>query len=345
MNSSGKRGGIFHGGSLDEAMARHGGERSGWLDLSTGINPVSWPIPGAVLQLSAQSWTRLPDIAAMGRLLDVAREVYGAGDGFEIVAAPGTQALIEALPRLLPGKSATVIAPAAGTYGEHIHCCAKAGRQTAEAASPADVEAGEMLAIAVRPNNPDGVISARTDMMALHERLAARGGTLIVDEAFCDTVPGESLAGENLPRAVILRSFGKFFGLAGLRLGFAICPAEIAEGLRAWFGPWAVSGPALEIGARALGDSSWIEQSRERLAADSARLAELMSQAGMTIAGRHGLFVLGRHEQAGVIHDGLCVRHILTRPFERDRELLRFGLPGDDAAFDRLGEALASALP
>ena len=332
---------LFHGGGLDAAIARHGGARGDWLDLSTGINPVAWPVP----DLPQAAWARLPDGDAMARLLDAARRCYGVDEAFEIVAAPGTQALIEVLPRLLPGKTATVVAAKAGTYGEHAHCCAKAGRSVVMATSADAVDGDEMLTIAVRPNNPDGAVAPHADMVALHDRLAARGGTLIVDEAFCDTVPGESLAATPLARAVILRSFGKFFGLAGLRLGFAICPAEIAAALRVWLGPWAVSGPALAIGAAALGDDRWIADSRMRLAADCGRLASMLRDAGFEIAGRHDLFVLGRHRQANTIHDALCAQHILTRPFERDATLLRFGLPGDDAGFERLARALSGLQP
>ena len=127
--------GLEHGGGLDRAMALHGGRREDWLDLSTGINPVPWPVP----ELSVDSWHRLPDSGAEARLLAAARRAYDVPDSLEIVAAPGTQALIQALPRLLAGDTATILCGEAGTYGEHEHCCETAGRRVRLAVSRSSI--------------------------------------------------------------------------------------------------------------------------------------------------------------------------------------------------------------
>lgn len=325
--------GIEHGGALDRAMARHGGCREDWLDLSTGINPVPYPLPG----IEKEAWHRLPDRNAEGRLIAAARRVFGVPDGLEVVAAPGTQALIQTLPRLLPGRTATVIAGEHGTYGEHAHCCAAAGRPLRVAASPDAVAEGETLAIIVRPNNPDGHVWPREALTGLAGRL--RDGVVIVDEAFCDATPEASMvsAADNI---VVLKSFGKFFGLAGLRLGFAICAPEIAGRIREWLGPWAVSGPALMIGAAALADEAWVEATRRRLESDSGKLAKLLEVNHFQVLGRNGLFVLARHEKASAIAEALAERHILVRAFSDRPGLLRFGLCGDDGELERLGLAL-----
>jgi cobalamin biosynthetic protein CobC len=336
MNVFEPAGPVFHGGGLDRAMTLHGGSRADWLDLSTGINPRPWPVP----PLSADSWQRLPDAAAQAWLVAVARKYYRVPEGFSVVPAPGTQSLIEVLPRMLGGSTATIIAPQAGTYREHANCCAKAGRTVGEALLPQDVPADETLAIAVHPNNPDGLFHDKAQMLKLADRMRPMEGWLIIDEAFCDTDPDRSLV-PHMPRnAIVLRSFGKFFGLAGLRLGFAICERQLAGRIADHLGPWAVSGPALEIGAAALADRQWAAATRHWLVARSHALAEMLQDNGMEIAGIHGLFVLAWHERAGALYEALQRARILIRPFPDREGLVRFGIVPDDAQMRRLRSAL-----
>jgi cobalamin biosynthesis protein CobC len=343
MNVHEPPGPVFHGGGLDRAMTLHGGNRADWLDLSTGINPRPWPAP----PVSADSWQRLPDAAAHAWLVAVARKYYRVPEGFSVVPAPGTQSLIEALPKLLDGSTATIIAPQAGTYREHANCCAKAGRTVGGALSPYDVPQDETLAIAVHPNNPDGYFHDKAAMLKLADKMRLGNGRLgegrlIIDEAFCDTDPDSSFV-PHMPRNVIvLKSFGKFFGLAGLRLGFAICERQMAGRIADHLGPWAVSGPALEIGAAALADRQWAAATRHWLAARSQAMAEMLRDNGMEIVGANGLFVLAWHERAAPLHDALQRSRILVRPFPDREGLVRFGLVADDAQMRRLRTALQS---
>jgi cobalamin biosynthetic protein CobC len=336
MNVYDPPGPVFHGGALDRAMTLYGGNRADWLDLSTGINPRPWPVP----PISADSWQRLPDAAAHAWLVAVARKYYRVPEGFSIVPAPGTQSLIEALPRLLGGGTATIIAPLAGTYREHANCCIKVGRSVGEALLPQDVPDNETLAIAVHPNNPDGMFHDKSQMLKLADRMRLIEGRLIIDEAFCDTDPDRSLV-PHMPRnVVVLKSFGKFFGLAGLRLGFAICDRQLAGRIADYLGPWAVSGPALEIGAAALADREWAATTRQWLAARSHALAQMLQDNGMEIVGINGLFVLAWHERAGALYDALQRSRILVRPFPDRDGLVRFGLAADDQQMRRLRTAL-----
>jgi len=140
---------------------------------------------------------------------------------------------------------------------------------------------------------------------------------------------------------VVLRSFGKFHGLAGLRLGFAVtAEAGLAEGLRRGFGPWAVSGPALAIGAAALADDAWAEANRARLAADQARLVGVLTASGLDLVGGTPLFTLVRHPDAARIWERLGQAGILVRAFDFQPDWLRIGLPADEAGFERLARAL-----
>jgi cobalamin biosynthetic protein CobC len=190
------------------------------------------------------------------------------------------------------------------------------------------------VVVVVNPNNPTGRLIPPAD-------LAAIKGLLIVDEAFIDFLPREmSLAGDRPERAVLLRSFGKTYGLPGLRLGFAIASRAFAGRLREELGPWSVSGAALMVGRRALRDGDWLRSARERLVADTARLDGLLRQAGFEVLGGTLLFRLARHPSAGILVQRLGQHGIHVRAFPHAPEQLRFGLPANDTAFRRLAAAL-----
>lgn len=295
-----------------------------WLDLSTGINPVPYPV-GA---LSDEAWTRLPSREDEEALLAAAAKRYGVRNQAMIVAAPGTQVLIQLLPRLVPTSRVAVLGP---TYEEHEMCWKRQGHDVRLVGDVASASGADVI-VAVNPNNPTG---------ALLKDFGKAKRLLVIDEAFIDFEPrAASLAG-NLPeRATVLRSFGKTYGLAGVRLGFAIAQGDMADRLREELGPWAVSGPALEIGRRALNDDAWLNDARARLASDSARLDGLLRAAGFVTLGGTLLFRLARHPSAGVFVDRLGQHGIHVRAFAQAADQLRFGLPGDDGAFRRLAAAL-----
>ena len=326
-----------HGGDLTEAMARFGGCAADWLDLSTGINPVPWPVAE---RLEMDIWTRLPAQAELTGLLDQARKSYRVPPEFGIIAAPGTQAIIQWLPRIAPDGPVAILVP---TYGEHIDVWQAAGRTVFAASSLNEAVSAAPNVVLVNPNNPDGRLIPIKTLLDAAETIAARGGRLIVDEAFADLDPDCSLVPHmaGLP-VVILRSFGKFFGLAGMRLGFAIAQPATADRLLAALGPWAVSGPAIQVGRQALADDEWIAATRQRLQSDAARLTMILEAGGMADMGGTALFRLTRSEQAREIHRHLAAHHIWTRIFDEQPTWIRFGLPGSDGAFQRLQAALAS---
>ncbi len=244
-----------------------------------------------------------------------------------IVAAPGTQALIQILPRLLPPSRVAIVGP---TYEEHQSSWSRAGHEIHIVPTLEDSD----VVVVVNPNNPSGRLFS-------HQELAKIAGFLVIDEAFIDFLPRELSAAGRLPgRVVVLRSFGKTYGLAGLRLGVAIARPDIATRIREELGPWAVSGPALEIGRRALADDAWLSAARERLLADGARLDELLRTAGFASVGATPLFRLARHDDVPAVVERLGRQGIHVRAFSRQPQWLRFGLPGTDEAFRRLAGAL-----
>ena len=324
---------VPHGGDLAAAEARWGVPARGWLDLSTGINPVPYPIPA----IDPAAWHRLPQHDRLRQLLAAARASYGAPDTAPVVAAPGTQILIQLLPRLRPGARVAILGP---TYGEHAACWAAEGA-TVTAAETLDAAAAADVVVLVNPNNPDGRIVPSDRLLALADGLAARGGLLVVDEAFAEVAPQASVAAEaGRPGLLILRSFGKFFGLAGVRLGFALGAVAEIDRLARLLGPWAVPGPAIEIGIAALSDRAWQVEARARLSAEAATLTAALEVHGLQDRGGTDLFRLAEHADAADVWDRLGRAGILVRPFPDRPTLLRFGLPADAAGLERLAAAL-----
>jgi len=335
---------LHHGGDLAWAAARFGPSNTGWLDLSTGINPHPYPLP----PLPAEAWARLPGAEALAALRIAAADGYGAPLTAGVVPAPGTQALIQLLPRLRPRGRVAVLAP---TYGEHARAWAAAGHAVAEvepgATGSAAADAVDGLAetvdvvVVTNPNNPDGRIVPPARLTEAAARLAARGGWLVVDEAFADTVPVVSVAAAaDRPGLVVLRSFGKFFGLAGVRLGFALAEPGLAARVAAALGPWAVSGPAIAVGTEALADRAWIAETRTALDRAAARLDRVLAAAGLGVAGGTALFRLVEDPAAPVVFERLGRAGVLVRHFPGRPARLRFGLPGGEPDWRRLAAAL-----
>jgi cobalamin biosynthesis protein CobC len=333
-----------HGGDLSAARRLFPDAPQPFLDLSTGINPAPYPLP----ELPGEVFARLPDAAALGHLAAVAASTYGAPSAAHVVAAPGTQILLALVAGLLPPCRAAILSP---TYGEHARVATAAGHRVGQVRDLG--AAGDAaLVIVTNPNNPDGRMVSRDDLLALAKDLQPRGGLLVVDEAFMDVGPDDaSLAGEvSRGNIVVLRSFGKFFGLAGLRLGFALLDPALALRVSAALGPWPVSGPAVTIGTEALADAAWIERTRSLLAEASRRLDTILSRSGLEIVGGTALFRLTRTPHAAELFQHLGRAGIFVRRFADDaafpdnKNWLRFGLPAGEPDWQRLQNAMQNAM-
>jgi cobalamin biosynthetic protein CobC len=312
---------LEHGGQLNAAATRYAIPLENWLDLSTGINPNGWSVP----ELSATAWARLPEI---NDGLEQAAQTYYATS--HLLACAGSQAIIQALPRLR--ATCRVGVPDIG-YAEHAHAWQQAGHEVLK--DNFDVKQLDVL-IVINPNNPTGQSYSIETLLNWQQQLSSKGGWLIVDEAFMDATPNNSLMPYSpLPGLIILRSLGKFFGLAGARVGFAAAEMKILDLLREYLGPWTLTGPSREIAKQALQDQKWQQETRIQLKQASLRLYNLLSIHGLKPDGGTALFQWVLTSKAEIIQETLARQGILVRSFKHS---LRFGLPKHQ--WDRLDRAL-----
>lgn len=324
-----------HGGRIDMARATFP-QVDRWTDLSTGIAP--WPYP---IAHNAEAAERLPDPADLSALEAAAASFFGV-DARRVVAVPGSDLALRLLGHILadhqPASRAAVVRP--GYSGHESMWGADTITRCSADAIVAMAQTHDVLVLA-RPNNPDAVIADSMELQVAASLLATRGGHLIVDEAFADAAAQGSLAGCDWPGLIVLRSFGKFFGLAGLRLGFVIAPPAIGERLRGLIGDWPISGPALATGLAAYRDAAWRRAQRARLTEATQRLADLLTGHGIEIVGRTAFFVLINVTERDGLFAHLAQAGVLTRPFDYAPGWLRIGLPRDESDWTRLGDALA----
>ncbi len=326
-----------HGGQVDVAEALYRLAPRPFLDLSTGINPQGYPLP----QIDPALWQRLPLKRELDGLRDSAWAFYGAPAGTDLAVVPGTELAIRLLPHLLKAGRVGILGP---TYGSHASAWDAAGATVvplgALSAMPPMLDA----IVVVNPNNPDGQRLAPELLLTCARQLSKSAGFLIVDEAFAEVTPELSLLGlPQLPaNVVVLRSLGKFFGLAGVRAGFVAAGPDIIRRLNDLLGDWPIGGPAALVATLALRDSAWIATTKGRLAADRARLDRLLEKHGLAHLGGTDLFRLVRGPTGLDSHLGR--QGILVRGFDIMPGCFRFGLPGTNAEFSRLADALQAAL-
>jgi cobalamin biosynthesis protein CobC len=317
-----------HGGNLDVALQRFGGNAHDWIDLSTGINRQAYPVG----ELSPACWSALPSRSAIHSLHRAAQRAYVTDA--PILATNGAQAAIQWLPHLAPRGRVRILSP---TYSEYATVFSAAGWQVTET-SDLDALAGADIAVLANPNNPDGKRYEPSQLLALLPQV----GRLVVDESFTDAVPGLSLApNAGQPGLLILRSFGKFFGLAGLRLGFILGDEADIATLAGLAGPWPVSGAAIEIGSGALLDREWADMTSARLERECLRLDAEVTRLGWTLVGGTPLFRLYETGDANLAQERLARAQIWSRVFPHQKGWLRLGLPGNEPEWARLSAALA----
>lgn len=324
-------------GELDRLAARYPDAPGPWLDLATGCNP--WPYPVAI---PAEAWTRPPQ----GRDREAARAAVASylavASPDNIALVPGVEAAIAHLPHCLEPTRVAVLTP---IYDSHAPAWRAAGHEVHDLSGEA-IEASDVpVVVLTNPNDRHGGVIQPEVLRDLAARCRARGGLLVVDEAFADLMPEISISGDAPGGStVVLRSLGKGFGLVGVRAGAMVAPAALTGAVRERLGPWAVSGPALAAMTAAYGDPSWMAEMRAHLDAAARDLDTALRELGVTIAGGTALFRLIATPMAVHVQTTLARRGIAVRRFPGDPRHLRVGLPPDEPARERLVAGLREAL-
>ena len=329
-------GDLAHGGAIDLMRQRFPDAPTPWIDLSTGVNPC--PYPHA--QVTAAAIAHLPTEAMMDVCRQAMSKAFGAPEE-SIVLGPGSELLIRLLPTVLAPRTVAILTP---SYGDHVRVWRAAGAELIKTDKPLAYADRAEAIVVCNPNNPDGRVFAPNDLEEARARLAARNGWLIIDEAYADLTPELSLAASGgKDGLIVLRSFGKFYGLAGVRLGAVLAPTSVRESITGRLGVWPISGAALEIGARAYGDADWRFDTRRKLQATRARLDQVFCQNEIEVVGGTDLFRFVETDDAHRLWAHLAQHGVYVRRFDWTDRHLRFGLPPDKYAEDRLAAASAIA--
>ncbi|MCW8329132.1 aminotransferase class I/II-fold pyridoxal phosphate-dependent enzyme [Photobacterium sp. SDRW27] len=333
---------VKHGGNLLAMAGKYGSDPAEWIDLSTGVSPFTYPVGDIPLA----AWNQLPQ--ENDGLEQAAANYYNAS--VEPVVVAGSQAAIKALPEVMTeklGRTGTVALPSVG-YKEHQHawgnyrkdgCCWQIefydGLPSKEQVATCDV------VLVINPNNPTGKLSRKEELTDLYVDLAKRKATLIIDEAFIDCTPNESMLSPNkdMGNLVVLRSVGKFFGLAGARVGFVFAEQAIKDSLSNLIGPWTVTGPSRSVVKQALSDSAWQSSARVLIHNNSIRLSRLIAERLTARTSGTDLFITAFLYDATFCYDFLCREKVLTRLCD-EKNALRFGLPADEKQWQHLAVAL-----
>ncbi|WP_339669078.1 threonine-phosphate decarboxylase [Dasania marina] len=314
---------LEHGGNLLQARQQYPDAQQPWLDLSTGISPWSWP----VTDLPQACWQRLPEYS--DSFSRVVSNYYGVQG---LVPVAGSQQAIELLPQLLPPS--TVAMPLWG-YAEHRQAWQKAGHQLLTYNSYAHLlglldQVEHVLVI--NPNNPTGELWDNTALQRLQQKVA---GYLIIDEAFIDSCSQTSML-QHVEQGslIVLRSMGKFFGLAGMRVGFVYLPIELKARFEQRLLLWGLTAPSLYIAEQALSDSAWQIQQQQRIHNMQQAMQQLLATRLPDFTIKPGplfISVAGPYEKLRSIKQQFAQQGIWLRIFAPQQPdgdgLLRFGLP------------------
>ena len=319
-----------HGGDIVSASQHYRIPIDHWIDLSTGINPKPYPVT-----IASESFQRLPYLQIP--FIEASTQYYGNASFLPVA---GTQAAIQQLPDIL--SSLPIFVPEIG-YQEHAWCWQQAGEDVRYYPSCDNNMAGFINCeleknqhshwVIINPNNPTGVLVEREQLYAWAKKLAP-GAYLIIDEAFIDMTPAKSVLDSILPNNIIvLRSFGKFFGLAGIRLGYCFANQQVLSVLQKRLGVWQVNGPAQAIAIQALQDTVWQQQAIEDVKKNAAWMQAcwqpLMSACSDDVF-YSSLFSSWQMplEKAQAIYEYFAQAGILLRviPLHKEQALLRIGL-------------------
>ena len=317
---------IQHGCDIDLAIKKYGGERADWIDLSTGINRTSYP-----WQESVKVELRdLPSSKLLMGLEKAASRAYKVAEGADTAAVQGAQQIISLLPICLKNyNSVAILGP---TYNEYEKAFKSSGIK-AETVSEVSKLSSSDIAIIVNPNNPTGKVIAEEILDDLSKKVRI----LIIDESF---KMFSSRRIQKFDNVIQINSLGKFFGLAGVRLGFVSGPSDFIKSVRVMLGPWPDSSVAAEIGIIALNDKTWISAMEKILLEGSNVLHEACNTKNWKLVGKTNLFHTYATSNCVEVEEQFAAHYIWIRTFDYSKSWVRLGIPTSKYEWARVRQAL-----
>ncbi len=317
---------IQHGGDIDLAIKKYGGQRADWIDLSTGINRTSYP-----WQENVKVELRdLPSNKLLRSLEKAASRAYKVAEDKDTAAVQGAQQIISLLPICLKNyNSVAILGP---TYNEYEKAF-KSSEIKAETVSEVSKLSSSDIAIVVNPNNPTGKVIAEEILNDLSKKVRI----LIIDESF---KMFSSRRIQKFDNVIQINSLGKFFGLAGVRLGFVSGPSNFIKSVRGMLGPWPVSSIAAEIGKIALNDQAWISQMEKILLEGSDVLHRACNRKNWKLIGKTNLFHTYATSSSLKVEKQFAAHYIWIRTFDYSETWVRLGIPTSKYEWTRVRQAL-----
>lgn len=292
LGSSGGSMTRVHGGNIADAVNRYGIRERDIVDFSSNISPLG---PSSAAIRSAKKalayGDRYPDQSLSELRRTIAR--YFGIKPEHIVCGNGSTALIHLVPQIYRPKRVLIPVP---TFTEYAAAALKAGAEVVpyqlkekdgfrvDPIEMAFAFKGIDMAFLCNPNNPTGRVVQKNEMMEIVQYALQEKVTLVVDEAFMDFVESETIVKDAVQTShvICIRAFSKFFGMPGLRVGYAVCGEEIASVLNAGSEPWPVNIPAQFAAIAALNDWGHIKRTLKIVTRERERLlAELRILPGV----------------------------------------------------------------
>ena len=329
-----------HGGDLSDAV-RVNRKIKKWIDLSTGINPNAYND----FNIDKTVYSHLPSGNQLAELMSIARGYYNLNQEIKICAYQGAQGVINILPNIVNKNIHDTIQILTPTYTEHYRVWNDHGFKIRLVTNIENELDPSIPFVLVNPNNPDGKLFQPKYLEELWERIRKAGGFLILDESFMDGTPDMSFRFDNCrDNVIVIRSFGKFFGLPGLRLGFVYGDNHYINKVSSLVGPWPISSSSLLIARKAMLDTVWISATITDLKMKSTALSNFLHDQKLKTVGDCYFFKTIELDNASQMHKALANHGIWTRIFNYNQKWLRMGLTKNKFEFEYLANTIMDIL-
>jgi len=285
-DESGRRVPRAHGGNIYQAARQYGIDAEKLIDFSSNVNPLG---PSSMARRAAKRSLSFIDRYPDPDMTDLRRAIarYFGIKPEQVMCGNGSNSLIHLIPRVFRPRKIFIPIP---TFSEYASAAADAGSEVVtlslkerdgfrlDPVETAFAFRGVDMAFLCNPNNPTGQLIPKADMLEIMRYSHEHGIRLVIDESFMDFIGSESIVKEAVQASnvICLRAFTKFFGMPGLRIGYAVSDEATVAALREGQEPWSVSIPAERAAIAALNDWGHIKKTLRLIEKERSRLLDAL---------------------------------------------------------------------